>query len=126
MNELAQKIAELFDVSVESVAELYPTLRSQHMWYRVFGGLEIIFVILFILLISVTLISGYSYYHATRIGYAQDAWFSEQKRMVDRKTLNDFKIFLMLTILSGVIMYLSFVMKGVLAPDWSILKEFMF
>ena len=37
MNELAVKISELLDITVESAVELYPVIRGQFMWYSALG-----------------------------------------------------------------------------------------
>ena len=46
MNELAVKISELLDITVESAVELYPVIRGQFMWYSALGkvgGLNFLF-----------------------------------------------------------------------------------
>lgn len=35
MEELAVKIAELLDISVQGAIDLYPVIRSQYIWYSV-------------------------------------------------------------------------------------------
>jgi hypothetical protein len=37
MNELAVKISELLDITVDSAVELYPVIRGQFMWYSALG-----------------------------------------------------------------------------------------
>lgn len=46
MSELAVKISELLDITVESAVELYPVIRGQFMWYSALGkagGLNFLF-----------------------------------------------------------------------------------
>lgn len=38
MEELAVKIAELLDISVQGAIDLYPVIRSQFIWYSALGS----------------------------------------------------------------------------------------
>ena len=35
MEELAIKIAETLDISVQAAIDMYPVIRNQYIWYRV-------------------------------------------------------------------------------------------
>ena len=62
MNELAVKIAELLDITVESAVELYPVIRGQFMWYSVLGSVGDLNLFFALALVFASVIFGTYYF----------------------------------------------------------------
>lgn len=141
MEELATKIAELLDITVESAIELYPVLRNQFMVYKIVGIFEkIAIIIFFITLMHIALSSLINFsrndskihdYEMKLIGYYPKGGEGKLEEKIENlkddnieHVKKQLKKSIYLLIPLGVLI-ISKVVKYVFATDLIILKEFL-
>lgn len=120
MEELAIKIAELLDISVQGAIDLYPVIREQYVWYRVLtgvGGWVMILGFIFSVSIGIT----YSIRRDTRKYAWRDDEVTEEWASIDRV----FKVALSIFALLIVIGIATDILIPFLAPDIILIKDFL-
>ena len=75
MNELAVKISELLDITVDSAVELYPVIRGQFMWYSALGELGGLNLFFALALVVASIFVGAHYY----IAYDDLTWSEREE-----------------------------------------------
>ena len=120
MEELAIKIAEMLDISVQGAIDIYPVIRSQYMWYEALTTLFVWAVILgFIsmLVIGVTgVIRDDTDKYKWRNEEINEEWVSVDK--VFKKAILALLIFIVIGITTSIV-------APFLAPDIMIIKNFL-
>lgn len=120
MEELAIKIAETLDISVQGAIDIYPVIRSQYIWYQILynvSGFSIFLGLLTLILIGVTYV----------IRNDTDRFDWETKKITEEWTNIDkiFKIELSVFALLLVIGIVASITLPFLAPDIMLLKDFL-
>lgn len=119
MEELAIKMAEYLEISVETAIELYPVLRSQFMVYMVLDRIGNVVFTLSVLTFIATVIIGmimlflYAY-----------AWDSEEEEAVKSLGLKIFKIAGPTFVVLQVVYILIMVIGVIFAPDVVMIRSF--
>ena len=120
MEELAIKIAEMLDISVQGAIDVYPVIRSQYIWYRVLTNVNAWALILWFGSTIVTGIAWIIRNDTTKYGLRTDE-IAEEWVDIDKT----FKISLLVLVLSVVIAIVTDMIIPFLAPDIMIIKNFL-
>ena len=120
MEELAIKIAEMLDISVQGAIDIYPVIRGQYIWYEMLTTLE--FSAMFLWFASIFAV-GITW--AIRSDETKYDWTTEE---ITEEWANIDKIFktslsafvLLLVVAIAIEMIIPF-----LAPDIMIIKNFL-
>lgn len=120
MEELAIKVAEVLDISVQGAIDIYPVIRGQYIWYAVLTSVTIwATVIGFVSLI----LTGVTLF--IRLDLDKYNWrtkeINEDWVIVDKV----FKKVLLALILSAVVGIVTSEIIPFLAPDIMIIKNFL-
>lgn len=111
MELLAQKLAELLDISIESAVEVYPVLREQFKIYKLLDGLSLalgmVAFIAIVLLVALAII-GLNEYEDAR-----------------ERRLKAMKIIFFIGVGTAVLGVLLSSLTAYVAPDLMMLKEFL-
>ena len=120
MEELAIKIAEMLDISVQAAIDMYPVIRSQYIWYRVLTNVNAWALILWFGSIIITGIAWIVRNDTTKYD-----WRTEEinEEWVDIDKI--FKIGLSVVVSSVVIAIVTDMIIPFLAPDIMIIKNFL-
>ena len=120
MEELAIKIAETLDISVQGAIDMYPVIRNQYIWHQMLTSVTTWATVLgFISLIltGVTLFLRFDLDKFNcRTGEIEEDWV-----IVDKV----FKKVLLALILSAVVGIMTSTIIPFLAPDIMIIKNFL-
>ena len=120
MEELAIKVAEVLDISVQGAIDIYPVIRGQYIWYAILTSVTIWATVLglgSLVLTGVTLfvrfdLDKYNY----RTEEINEDWVNINK--VFKKALMALVIFVIIGIVTSEII-------PFLAPDIMIIKNFL-
>ena len=120
MEELAVKIAEILDISVQGAIDIYPVIRSQYIWYKALTSVSfwsVILALALIIMIGVTLVIREE---TTKFDWTTEEiteeWASIDK--VFKKAILALVIFVFIAIASSIV-------APFLAPDIMIIKNFL-
>lgn len=116
-SEIIQKIANMFQVSFEKATELYPLIRTQYTFYTIFDfvGMIFLFVLVFII------IFGCMFFF---MGFQEvNIWDKEDKWTILYKS--HFKLFLKAVIALGLLIITIYVLRTLLAPDISFIRDIL-
>jgi hypothetical protein len=133
MEELAIKLAEMLEVTVESAMELYPLLRYQYIWYKVLGFVATPFVLVAIASFVVAVYSllrildresSLKLYKGTTGVYSWEREINEAKRVIEsnKRNLKLSIITLGATTLLAITLY---TVRIIMAPDLHMLLNLM-
>ena len=118
MEELAIKIAEMLDISVQGAIDIYPVIRSQYIWYAVLASVtNLATAIGFVSLIftGVTLFIRFDLDKVNwRTGEIEEDWAIADKVL---------KKVLLVLILSAVVGIVTSVIIPFLAPDIMLIND---
>lgn len=121
MEELAVKIAELLDISVQGAIDLYPVIRSQYIWYSLcqnIGG----WVMLLGVISLVSTVATFIIRKDTKIYSWRDREkINEEYTSIDKLFKISISIFILLTVI-GIAMSAAI---PFLAPDIVLIKDFL-
>ena len=120
MEELAIKIAEMLDISVQGAIDMYPFLRSQYIWYRALTNVNAWALILWFGSTIVTGIAWIIRNDTTKYGLRTDE-IAEEWVDIDKT----FKISLLVLVLSVVIAIVTDMIIPFLAPDIMLIENFL-
>ena len=120
MEELAIKIAELLDISVQAAIDMYPVIRNQYIWYRVLTNVNAWALILWFGSIIITGIAWIVRNDTTKLDWRTEE-ITEEWVDIDRT----FKISLLVFVLSVVIAIVTDVIIPFLAPDIMLIENFL-
>lgn len=120
MEELAIKLAETLDISVQAAIDMYPVIRSQYIWYETLSTVTVWSVILGLIstiAVGVTVV--------IRDDTSKYDWGSEEinEEWVDIDKA--FKTALMALLIFVVIGIVASIVAPFLAPDIMIIKDFI-
>jgi len=119
MEQLAVKIAELLDITLEAAIELYPVLRGQYIWYVIFGNVITFGMVALVLSLCIFLIVGFLYSLGKKDAYSES----------DKKTVETFrkitKTALVVMISCVVIVLLANALRMVTATDIHLLMRLL-
>ena len=120
MEELAIKIAETLDISVQGAIDVYPVIRSQYIWYEALTTLCIWAVILGFISMLVIGVSG-----VIRDDTDKYYWNTEEIREEWTSIDNVFKKAILALLIFIVIGITTSIIAPFLAPDIMIIKNFL-
>ena len=116
-SEVIQKIADMFQVSIEKATELYPLIRTQYVVYTIF---DFIGTVLIALLVLGTIFGGTYFFVKVQDVYLED---DEDKETIVFKL--HFKSFIKAVLALGVLIVIMYVLRTVLAPDISFIRDIL-
>ena len=118
MEELAVKIAETLDISVQAAIDMYPVIRSQYIWYAILTSVTIwttVIGFVSLILTGVTLFIRFDLDKVNwRTGEIEEDWAIADKV---------FKKVLLALILSAVVGIATSITIPFLAPDIMLIKD---
>ena len=118
MEELAIKIAEALDISVQGAIDLYPVIRSQYIWYVILTSVTnwaTVIGFFSLILTGVTLFIRFDLDKVNwRTGEIEEDWAIADKVL---------KKVLLVLILSAVVGIVTSVIIPFLAPDIMLIKD---
>ena len=120
MEELAIKIAETLDISVQGAIDIYPVIRSQYMWYEALTTLCVWAVILGFISMLVIGVTG-----VIRDDTDKYYWDTEEIREEWASVDNVFKKAILALLIFIVIGITTSIVAPFLAPDIMIIKNFL-
>ena len=120
MEELAIKIAEVLDISVQGAIDIYPVIRGQYVWYQMLNSVGSWSIILWFGSIIVTAIAW-----IIRGDTNKYYWNTEEIREEWASIDKVFKIGLSAFALCLVIAIVTEMVVPFLAPDIMIIKNFL-
>ena len=120
MEELAIKIAEMLDISVQGAIDMYPVIRSQYIWYAILTSVTnwaTVIGFVSLILTGVTLFIRFDLDKVNwRTGEIEEDWAIADKV---------FKKVLLALILSAVVGIVTSAIIPFLAPDIMIITDFL-
>ena len=120
MEELAIKIAEVLDISVQGAIDMYPVIRGQYIWYETLTIVSLWAIILWfasIIVVGVTwVIRSDTDKYKWRTEEINEEWVSVDK--VFKKAILALLIFMVIGITTSIV-------APFLAPDIMIIKNFL-
>ncbi|HCT98008.1 MAG TPA: hypothetical protein DIC28_05750 [Aerococcus urinaeequi] len=120
MEELAIKIAEMLDISVQGAIDMYPVIRGQYIWYQTLTNVRIWSAILaFALMIMIGVIG------VIRDDTAKFNWTNDEIREEWVNIDKAFKKAIWALVVFVVIAIVSTLVTPFLAPDIMIIKNFL-
>lgn len=120
MEELAIKLAETLDISVQAAIDMYPVIRSQYIWYESLSTVmdwSVILGLISMIVVGVTFV--------IRDDTSKYDWGSEE---INEDWANINKVFkkaLMALVIFIVIGIVASIIAPFLAPDVMIIKDFL-
>ena len=120
MEELAIKIAEVLDISVQGAIDIYPVIRSQYMWYEALTTLCVWAVILGFISMLVIGVAG-----VIRDDTDKYYWNTEEIREEWASIDNVFKKAIWALLIFIVIGITTSIVAPFLAPDIMIIENFL-
>lgn len=120
MEELASKIAETLDISVQAAIDMYPVIREQFMWYQVLDNINswaLMLGFVSMIVVGVTLF--------IRFDLDKYNWRTEE---INEDWVNVNKVFkkaLLLLLLSVVVAITTDMIIPFLAPDIILIKNLL-
>ena len=120
MEELASKIAEMLDISVQGAIDIYPVIRNQYIWYEILNGVGGWIMLLGIMLLIVIGIT-----FAIRDDTRKFDWRTEEITEEWANIDKIFKIELSVFVLLVVIDIATSITLPFLAPDIMLIKDFL-
>ena len=120
MEELALKIAETLDISVQGAIDIYPVIRGQYIWCEMLTTVCFWSVILWFGSIVITGISWVIRNDTTKFDWRTEEITEEWANIdkVFKTALSAFVLFLVVAIASSIV-------APFLAPDIMIIKNFL-
>ena len=120
MEELAIKIAETLDISVQAAIDMYPVIRSQFIWYQAINNINIWAFCLGFISMVVVGVSG-----MIRQDTDKYDWHTEEinEEWVDINKI--FKVSLSAFALAVIISVTTDMIIPFLAPDVMLIKNFL-
>lgn len=115
MNELAVKLAELLDMTVQQAVKLYPVLRGQYIWYSISTYIETFGSLL-------TVIFGVGITTTAILWWIEKDWLEEDKR---DKAFKFMKWCALGLLVGFIVIGIANVMSVVLATDLNFILEFL-
>ena len=120
MEELAIKIAETLDISVQGAIDIYPVIRSQYIWYEVLTIMALWMVILIIASIIIIGVAGVNRDYTDKFDLRNEKitedWVSIDK--VFKKAILALLVFIVITIAISIVI-------PILAPDVMLIKNLL-
>ena len=116
-SDVIQKIADMFQVSFEKATELYPLIRTQYTIYTIFDFIGNMLIVL----LALWIIFGGTYFFVK----VQDVFLEDDE---DEETIvfkSHFKSFLKIVIALGLLIVTVYVLRTVLAPDISFIRDIL-
>ena len=120
MEELAIKIAEMLDISVQGAIDIYPVIRSQYIWYEALTRVGSWAIILWFGSIIITGITWIIRNNTTKFDWRTEE-ITEEWADIDKT----FKIALSAPVLFLVIAIATEMITPFLAPDITLIKNFL-
>ena len=120
MEELAVKIAELLDISVQGAIDLYPVIRSQYIWYAILTSVTNWATVIGFVSLILTGVTLFIRFDLDKVNWRTEE-INEDWVIVDKL----FKKVLLVLMLSVVIGIVTSVIIPFLAPDIMIIKNFI-
>lgn len=114
MNELAIKLAELLEISVEAAIKLYPEIRSQYIVYKSLDGIDVFATAIFVTTLAAFVL--------TATGYVVER---PHRRSEDDEIKKLLKLLLLTLIVSMIIKVGINALTAIFATDLRMLLEFM-
>ncbi|WP_373814652.1 hypothetical protein [Jeotgalibaca porci] len=120
MEELAIKIAETLDISVQAAIDMYPVIRSQFTWYLVLDNINTWAVLLMFVSIMLTGVTLFIRFDLDKYNCRTEE-INEDWVAVDKV----FKKAFLLLLLSVVVAITTDMIIPFLAPDILLIKNFL-
>lgn len=119
MNELALKLSELLEISVDSAIKLYPLLRKQYLFYELLSLVILVVGVFFILTLFVFFLSSIFYFNT----YIDDDF--DKNDVIIKKLLKILKVSLKTTVILALIIVITQTLLLLMTPDLSMMLKFL-
>nr|DAW08119.1 MAG TPA: hypothetical protein [Caudoviricetes sp.] len=115
-SDVIQKIADMFQVSFEKATELYPLIRTQYTIYTIF---DFIGEVLIGLLLAALIFGGMYFFMKSQDYELSD---TDEETLAFKSLL---KLFLKVILALGLLIITIYVLRTVLAPDISFIRDIL-